>query len=40
MLDENQIYQTISDTVYGAEDKGWLKMYLPARTALILKRKR
>ena len=40
LVDENQIYQTISDTVYGAEDKGWLKMYLPARTALILKRKR
>ena len=40
LVDENQIYQTISDTVYGAEDKGWLKMYLPVRTALILKRKR
>ena len=40
LVDENQIYQTISDTVYGTEDKGWLKMYLPARTALILKRKR
>ena len=26
------------DTLYSKEDKGWLKLYLPARTAIVMKK--
>jgi 1,4-alpha-glucan branching enzyme len=32
-------YVTQFDPLYEADDKGWLKLYLPARTVLVLKRK-
>jgi 1,4-alpha-glucan branching enzyme len=32
-------YLTQFDPLYEADDKGWLKLYLPARTVLVLKRK-
>lgn len=31
-------YHTIDDQMYDADGKGWLKMYLPARSVIVLKR--
>lgn len=31
-------YETVHDEAYEADGKGWLRLYLPARTALVLKR--
>ena len=31
-------YETVHDPAYEEDGKGWLKLYLPARTALVLKR--
>ncbi|MDR0505224.1 MAG: alpha amylase C-terminal domain-containing protein [Dysgonamonadaceae bacterium] len=36
LVDESISYQTITDPLYETEHKGWLKLYLPARTAMIL----
>ena len=38
-VDERVEYQAIIDPLYAATKKGWLKLYLPARSALVLKRK-
>ncbi|MDR0799103.1 MAG: alpha amylase C-terminal domain-containing protein [Dysgonamonadaceae bacterium] len=38
-IDESVPYETIPDALYEEENKEWLKLYLPARTALILKKK-
>ena len=31
-------YQTQPDPLYAADHKGWLKLYLPARSVLVFKR--
>lgn len=37
LIDENQDHFTIPDPLYEREKKAWLKLYLPARTAIVLK---
>lgn len=37
-VDESIEYLTTADPLYKREKKGWLKLYLPARTALVLKK--
>lgn len=40
-LNDNTVHHlTHYDPLYAKYDKGWLKLYLPARTALVLKRNR
>ncbi len=39
-IDESVVHWTNSDPLYKKDGKGWLKMYLPARTAQVLKMKR
>lgn len=36
--DDTMLHQTIYDGVYVEQHKEWLKLYLPARTALVLKK--
>ena len=38
LVDENIEHLTVSDPLYKDEKKEWLKVYLPARTAVVLKR--
>ena len=38
-VDEALNYETVSDPLYQPVGKEWLKLYLPARSALVLKRK-
>ncbi|MEG2946242.1 MAG: alpha amylase C-terminal domain-containing protein [Bacteroidales bacterium] len=38
-VDERVEYQAVIDPLYAATNKGWLKLYLPARSALVLKKK-
>ena len=40
LINESQMFYTIPDTQSKKKGKEWLKMYLPARTALILKKNR
>jgi 1,4-alpha-glucan branching enzyme len=37
-VDDNQVHFTNKDPLYAKKRKGWLKLYLPARTALVLKK--
>ena len=38
-LNDKSIHHfTHFDPIYSKDDKGWLKLYLPARTAIVLKR--
>jgi 1,4-alpha-glucan branching enzyme len=37
-VDDNALYVTQPDPLYEADDKGWLKLYIPARSVLVLKR--
>ena len=39
-IDESIAHFTNDDPLYGSHGLGWLKLYLPARTALILKKKK
>jgi 1,4-alpha-glucan branching enzyme len=39
LIDEAVKHDTIPDPLYEEENKEWLKLYLPARTALVLKKK-
>jgi 1,4-alpha-glucan branching enzyme len=36
--DDSMEYFTHYDPLYGRENKGWLKLYLPARSAIVLRR--
>ena len=36
LIDDSIRYSTISDPLYKSEKKEWLKLYLPARTAIVL----
>lgn len=36
--DDSVKHFTIADPLYAKENKEWLKLYLPARTAMVLKR--
>ncbi len=36
LVDDSQEHLTIPDALYAIEDKEWLKLYLPARTAFVL----
>lgn len=38
LIDENVPHFTIPDPLYEGEKKEWLKLYIPARTAFVLKR--
>jgi 1,4-alpha-glucan branching enzyme len=38
LIDETIRYETIPDPLYEEEGKEWLKLYLPARTAVVLKK--
>ena len=38
LVDEKYNYSTLSDSLYSKDGKGWLKLYIPSRTALILKK--
>ncbi|MBP5421331.1 MAG: alpha amylase C-terminal domain-containing protein [Paludibacteraceae bacterium] len=39
LVDDSQIHFTIEDINKTAEGKGWLKLYLPSRTAMILRKR-
>ncbi len=39
-VDENQVHFTQYDKLHARRKKGWLQLYLPARTALVLKKNR
>lgn len=38
LADPHVEHATIEDTLYGKEGKGWLSLYIPSRTAFVLKR--
>lgn len=40
LVDENQVHFTQYDKLHARRKKGWLQLYLPARTALVLKKNR
>jgi 1,4-alpha-glucan branching enzyme len=40
LVNEEQVFYTCKDTMCKKEKKEWLRMYLPARTALVLKKNR
>ncbi len=39
-VDENVKHATLADPLYEKEGKGWLKLYIPARSALVLRKKK
>ena len=40
LVDENQVHFTQYDKLHAKRKKGWLMLYLPSRTALVLKKNR
>ena len=38
--DDSMTHFTLNDPLYEKEKKGWLKLYIPARTAVVLRRKK
>lgn len=40
LTDDTIIHFTISDPLYEKEKKEWLKLYIPARTAMVLRKKK
>ena len=38
LTDDSVEHFTISDSLYAKQHKGWLKLYIPARTAVVLKK--
>lgn len=38
LTDDTVKHFTLSDPLYKKEKKEWLKLYIPARTAMVLKR--
>ncbi|SUB92598.1 alpha amylase C-terminal domain-containing protein [Prevotella nigrescens] len=39
-VDENVKHMTLADPLYEKDGKGWLKLYIPARSALVLRKKK
>ena len=39
-VDENVKHITLADPLYEKDGKGWLKLYIPARSALVLRKKK
>lgn len=39
LVQADKPYETQKDSLYDADEKGWLKLYLPARSVLVFKRK-
>lgn len=39
LVDSQMVYSADIDPLYAEDEKGWLKLYLPARTAIVLQRK-
>lgn len=39
LADDTMEHFTIPDPLLDADGKGWLKLYLPARTAVVLEKK-
>jgi 1,4-alpha-glucan branching enzyme len=40
LVDESQVHFTQYDKLHARRKKGWLMLYLPSRTALVLKKNR
>ena len=40
LVDNSQVHFTQHDKLYARQKKGWLQLYLPARTAIVLKKNR
>ena len=40
LTDDTITHFTISDPLYEKEKKEWLKLYIPARTAMVLRKKK
>jgi 1,4-alpha-glucan branching enzyme len=38
LMDESVEHFTVHDELYAKDGKGWLKLYIPARTAFVLKK--
>lgn len=38
LIDENVEHFTVHDDLYAKDNKGWLKLYIPARTSFVLKK--
>lgn len=38
LVDPNIVHSTIADLLYEKDKKGWLKLYIPARSAFVLKK--
>ena len=39
-VDENVKHMTLADPLYEKDGKGWLRLYIPARSALVLRKKK
>lgn len=39
LADDSVVHFTIADPLYKKEKKEWLKLYIPARTAVVLRKK-
>jgi 1,4-alpha-glucan branching enzyme len=37
-IGEDELYHTQPDPLYDADNKGWLKLYIPARSVLVFRR--
>ena len=40
LADDSVVHFTITDPLYKKEKKEWLKLYIPARTAVVLRKKK
>ena len=40
LADDSVVHFTIADPLYSKEKKEWLKLYIPARTAVVLRKKK
>ena len=40
LTDDSVVHFTITDPLYKKEKKEWLKLYIPARTAVVLRKKK
>ena len=40
LADDSVVHFTIADPLYKKEKKEWLKLYIPARTAVVLRKKK
>ena len=40
LTDDTVTHFTLPDPLYQKDKKGWMKLYVPARTAMVLRRKK